>query len=164
MRSLAQHRNSNISFFRTLEQYSEFEKWQVKKILEAEKNFNHLRRLNSYSAITFIINKMEYSKEKIDNLEKEIQSIKNTIQKYQQINIDEPKPISKDNNTIIDIETEKNNLIPYKQFEPDNQTVYCQCCNFTNSNHNAAKLIFEMILIVLNISSVCGLCYIIFMR
>ena len=62
MRSLAQHRNSNISFFRTLEQYSEFEKWQVKKILEAEKNFNHLRRLNSYSAITFIINKMEYGK------------------------------------------------------------------------------------------------------
>lgn len=107
---------------------------------------------------------MEYSKEKIDNLEKEIQNIKNTIQKYQQINIDEPKPISKDNNTIIDIETEKNNLIPYKHFEPDNQTVYCQCCNFTNSNHNAAKLIFEMILIVLNISSVCGLCYIIFMR
>ena len=107
---------------------------------------------------------MEYSKEKIDNLEKEIQSIKNTIQKYQQINIDEPKPISKDNNTIIDIETEKNSLIPYKHFEPDNQTVYCQCCNFTNSNHNAAKLIFEMILIVLNISSVCGLCYIIFMR
>ncbi len=50
---------------------------------------------------------MEYSKEKIDNLEKEIQSIKNTIQKYQQINVDELKPISKDNSTIVDIETKK---------------------------------------------------------
>lgn len=106
---------------------------------------------------------MEYTKERIDNLEKEIQTIKNIIQKYQQINIDEQNPISKDNNTAIDIETEKNNLIPYKHFEPNNQTVYCQCCNFTNSNHNAAKLLFEIILIVLNISSVCGLCYIIFM-
>ena len=76
---------------------------------------------------------MEYTKERIDNLEKEIQTIKNIIQKYQQINIDEQNPISKDNNTAIDIETEKNNLIPYKHFEPNNQTVYCQCCNFTNS-------------------------------
>lgn len=108
-----------------------------------------------------------YSEDKLDKLEKEIKIIKNTIQKYQQLNSDEqdyiPKSL-KNNDTLIDIETEKNNLNPYKHFEPDNQTVYCQCCNFTNSNHNAAKLILEMILIVLNLSSVCGLCYIIFIR
>lgn len=60
--SLVKHKNSKISFFRTLETHEEFEKWQIKKLLETEKNINHLRRLNSYSAILYILNKMEYAK------------------------------------------------------------------------------------------------------
>lgn len=62
MHSLAHHGNSKLSFFRTLEQYSGLEKWQIKKLLEAEKNFAHIRKLNSYAAITFILGRMEYAK------------------------------------------------------------------------------------------------------
>ncbi|WP_049962604.1 ATP-dependent helicase [Ruminococcus sp. HUN007] len=61
-RSLVKHKNSNISFFRTLEKDDGLEKWHYKLLKETEHNFNHLRKLNSFSAITFILSKMEYGK------------------------------------------------------------------------------------------------------
>ncbi len=61
-RCLVKHKNSKLSFFRTLEKDEGLEKWHYKLLKEAEHNFNHLRKLNSFSAITFILGKMEYGK------------------------------------------------------------------------------------------------------
>lgn len=54
------HRNSPQSFFRTLEDHPLLEKWQIKSIRETEKKFIHLKKLNSYTAILYILNRMEY--------------------------------------------------------------------------------------------------------
>lgn len=54
------HRNSQNSFFDTLIRYPDIELWQAKKINELRKKFTHLKKLNSYQAILYIINKMEY--------------------------------------------------------------------------------------------------------
>lgn len=54
------HRNSQNSFFDTLIRYPDIELWQAKKINELRKKFSHLKKLNSYQAILYIINKMEY--------------------------------------------------------------------------------------------------------
>lgn len=54
------HRNSQHSFFDTLIRYPDIELWQAKKINELRKKFSHLKKLNSYQAILYIINKMEY--------------------------------------------------------------------------------------------------------
>lgn len=56
------HKNSKNSFFETLISYNKIENWQVKKINEIRKKFSHLKKLNSYQAILYIINKMEYGK------------------------------------------------------------------------------------------------------
>jgi len=60
--SLVAHKNSKSSFFRTLEKNKGLEKWHYKKILETEKHFNHLKRLNSFQAVVYILGKMEYAK------------------------------------------------------------------------------------------------------
>ena len=93
---------------------------------------------------------------KIQKIEEELVELKKTIKKYEKL------PDEDDYNKELEVKIDKPKEL--KVVNPDKQTVYCQCCNFTNSNHNAARLIFEMILIVLNLSSVCGLCYIIFMK
>ncbi len=54
------HGNSFELFLNTLEKYPAIEKWQIKKIIELKKCFAHIKNLNSYSAILYIINKMEY--------------------------------------------------------------------------------------------------------
>ncbi len=60
--ALGVHRNAKVSFFRTLEKCSSLEKWQYKKLAETEKSFMHLRKLNSFAAVTYILSKMEYGK------------------------------------------------------------------------------------------------------
>ncbi len=60
--SLVAHKNSKAPFFRTLEKNRNLEKWHYKKIIETEKHFNHLKRLNSFQAIIYILGKMEYGK------------------------------------------------------------------------------------------------------
>lgn len=60
--SLAAHRNSDKSFFRTLEKNKNLEKWHYKKIQETEKHFNHIKRLNSYMAVLYVLSKLEYAK------------------------------------------------------------------------------------------------------
>lgn len=62
MESVILHGSSNQSFFRTLEKHHSFEKWQVKKLLETEKHFLHLKKMNSFNAIIYILSKMEYGK------------------------------------------------------------------------------------------------------
>lgn len=44
------------------------------------------------------------------------------------------------------------------------QRIYCHCCNFTNSNHNAVKLILQFFIIFFNIITVSILCYMLFVR
>lgn len=56
------HKNSSAPFLKTLEAHPSFEKWQIKKIIETERHLIHLKKLNSYSAILYILSKMEYSK------------------------------------------------------------------------------------------------------
>lgn len=94
---------------------------------------------------------------KIQKIEEEIIDLKKTIKKYEKLTDEE-----ENDNNEVEIKIDKPKEL--KVVNPEKQTVYCQCCNFTNSNHNAARLIFEIILIVLNLSSVCGLCYVIFMK
>lgn len=93
---------------------------------------------------------------KIQKIEEELVELKKTIKKYEKL------PDEDNYNKELEVKIDKPKEL--NVVNPDKQTVYCQCCNFTNSNHNAARLIFEMILIVLNLSSVCGLCYVIFMK
>ena len=62
MESVLLHGSSNQSFFRTLEKHHSFEKWQVKKLLETEKHFLHLKKMNSFNSIIYILSKMEYGK------------------------------------------------------------------------------------------------------
>lgn len=104
--------------------------------------------------------------EKINILEQEIENIKSIVYKNnsidQQLEKKDNKKEDDKKEEIIDNELKEPFI--YKQFEPNNQTVYCQCCNFTNSNHNAVRLILEIMIIFLNLSSVCGLCYIVFMK
>lgn len=44
------------------------------------------------------------------------------------------------------------------------QRIYCHCCNFTNSNHNAVKLILQFFIIFFNIITVSALCYMLCVR
>ncbi|MDO5559710.1 MAG: ATP-dependent helicase [Oscillospiraceae bacterium] len=55
------HRHSDLCFIDTLCSHPAVEKWQIKKLIELRKSFAHLRRLGSYSAITYILGHMEYS-------------------------------------------------------------------------------------------------------
>lgn len=99
---------------------------------------------------------------KIQNIEEEINNLKKIIKdsgKFSSENSNENESCD-----CIEIKSDNQNENLLKYINPENQTVYCQCCNFTNSNHNAVRLILEMVLIVINLSSVCGLCYIIFIK
>lgn len=94
---------------------------------------------------------------KIQKLEEDILDIKEVIKTLKNSKDEKYTELEE----IVVQENPKSKLL---KVEPEKQTVYCQCCNFTNSNHNAARLLFEIILIVLNLSSVCGLCYVIFVK
>ena len=95
---------------------------------------------------------------KIQNIEEEINNLKKIIKDNENKNYENEK------SEYIEIKQDDQSEKLLKYINPENQTVYCQCCNFTNSNHNAVRLILEMVLIVINLSSVCGLCYIIFIK
>ena len=98
---------------------------------------------------------------KIQNIEEEINNLKKIIKDNEKFS-NETLSNKNERYDCIEINSDNQNENLLKYINPENQTVYCQCCNFTNSNHNAVRLILEMVLIVINLSSVCGLCYIIF--
>lgn len=62
MYAVRAHGNSKRSFLNTLEGIPGTEIWQQKKIREISSQFLHLKKLKSYPAIMYIINKMEYGK------------------------------------------------------------------------------------------------------
>ncbi len=60
--SVLMHKNRKSSFFDTLIENPVFEKWQIKKINELRKKFSHIKKINSFSAIRYVLDKMEYAK------------------------------------------------------------------------------------------------------
>ena len=100
---------------------------------------------------------------KIQNIEEEINNLKKIIKDNEKFS-NETFSNKNESCDCIEIKSDNQNENLLKYINPENQTIYCQCCNFTNSNHNAVRLILEMVLIVINLSSVCGLCYIIFIK
>lgn len=114
---------------------------------------------------------------KIEKLEKKVIDLENKINK-ENINLDDedqPNPNSQSGKkelkepAVSKKELEQQLIDKSKEINDDlenfqTQNVYCQCCNFTNSNHNAVKLILEFFILFLNIVTVSSLCYMLIVR
>lgn len=114
---------------------------------------------------------------KINNLERKITKLENNIynkKKEKQKDINEVEE-NEENNEQSKKEL-KQQLINKSDKSLDQQLneqleeyeriqkIYCHCCNFTNSNHNAVKLILEFFILFLNVITVSSICYMLIIR